>query len=131
MQWDLISNNQQYPIACDLVHEESTIYWSWFLYHLRIYVCQNRKGVCIIFDRIPGIIEAMKRVENGFAGEWGIHQFWLLHVHSNFSSAFPSSHLKMLCLVASNTSQLRKFEIAITQIRSLILMRKNGCERFH
>ncbi|KAL8126632.1 hypothetical protein AgCh_013763 [Apium graveolens] len=61
-------NNQQYPIAYGLVHEESTVNCSWFLYHLRIYVCQYRKDVCIISDRHPGIIEAMKRMESGFAG---------------------------------------------------------------
>ena len=69
------SNNQQYPIAYGLVHEESTINWSWFLYHLRIYVCQNRKGVCIISDRHSRIIEDMKRVENGVASEWGYIDF--------------------------------------------------------
>ena len=49
----------------------------------------------------------------------GIHRFCLLHVRSNFSSAFRGSHLKMLCWVAGNTSQLRKFEIAMMQIREL------------
>ncbi|XP_074323481.1 uncharacterized protein LOC141660395 [Apium graveolens] len=100
------SNNQQYPIAYGLVHEESTVNWSWFLYHFRIYVCQNRKGVCIISDRHPGIIEVMKRMESEFVGEWGMHRFCLLHVRSNFCSTFPGSHLKMLCWAVGNTSQL-------------------------
>ncbi|XP_074376676.1 uncharacterized protein LOC141718197 [Apium graveolens] len=66
-----------------------------------------------------GIIEAMKREESGFTGEWGIHRFCLLHVRSNFCSAFPGAHLKMLCWVAGNTSQLRKFEAAMEQIKEL------------
>ncbi|KAL6518338.1 hypothetical protein OROMI_034039 [Orobanche minor] len=113
------SNNQQYPIAYGLVHEESTANWSWFLYHLRLHVCQNRKGVCIIFDRHPGIIEAMKMAESGFVGEWGIHRFCLLHVRSNFCSTYPGGHLKMLCWVTGNTSQLRKFEAAMMQISEI------------
>ncbi|XP_074379718.1 uncharacterized protein LOC141720689 [Apium graveolens] len=120
------SNNQQYPVAYGLVHEESTVIWSWFLYHLRIYVCQNRKGVCIISDRHLGIIEAMKRMESGFAGEWDIHRFCLLHVRSNFCSTFPGPHLKMLCWAAGNTSQLRKFETAMARIREL----NPGAERW-
>ncbi|XP_074342554.1 uncharacterized protein LOC141680151 [Apium graveolens] len=113
------SNNQQYPIAYGLVHEEPTIDWSYFLNHLRRYVCKDRRGVCIISDRHAGIIEAMKREESGFTGEWGIHRFCLLHVRSNFCSAFPGAHLKMLCWMAGNTSQLRKFEEAMVQIREL------------
>ncbi|XP_047326128.1 uncharacterized protein LOC124929780 [Impatiens glandulifera] len=96
------SNNQQYPIAYALVHEETTVNWSWFLHHLRLYVCQNRKGVCIISDRHAGIIEAMKMVESGF-------------------TAFPGAHLKMLCWMAGSTSQVRKFEAAMTQIKEINL----------
>ncbi|WOG99912.1 hypothetical protein DCAR_0519268 [Daucus carota subsp. sativus] len=113
------SNNQQYPLAYALVNEETTINWSWFLYHLRIYVCQNRKGTCIISDHHAGIIEAMKMEQSGFTGDMGLHRFCFLHVRSNFSSYFPGFHLKMLCWLAGNTSQLRKFEAAMNKIKEL------------
>ncbi|XP_047307975.1 uncharacterized protein LOC124911516 [Impatiens glandulifera] len=115
------SNNQQYPIAYALVHEETTVNWSWFLHHLRLYVCQNRKSVCIISDQHAGIIEAMKMVESGFTGKWGIHRFCLLHLRSNFCSAFLGAHLKMLCWMVGSTSQVRKFEAAMTQIKEINL----------
>lgn len=113
------SNNHQYPLAYGLVNEETTLNWSWFLRRLRRYVCRTRKGVCIISDRHAGIIEAMKREQNGFTGDMGIHRYCLLHVRSNFSSTFPGLHLKMLCWMAGNTSQVRKFEAAMMKIKEL------------
>lgn len=113
------ANNQQYPLAYGLVDEETTANWSWFLRLLRLYICQTRRGVCIISDRHPGIIEAMKKEENGFTGDKGIHRFCLLHVRSNFSSTHPGRHLKMLCWLAGNTSQVSKFEATMKQIKEL------------
>ncbi|XP_074374219.1 uncharacterized protein LOC141714605 [Apium graveolens] len=87
------SNNQQYLIAYALVHEETTVNWSWFLYNLRIYVCRNRRGVCIISDRHAGIIEAMKMEASGFTGEWGCLTYnldWKQYIgpYHNISSLF-------------------------------------------
>ncbi|XP_047313724.1 uncharacterized protein LOC124917311 [Impatiens glandulifera] len=113
------SNNHQYPLAYAIVNEETTANWSWFLRRLRRFICRSRTGVCIISDRHAGIIEAMKKEQNGFTGDMGIHRFCLYHVRSNFSSAYPGSHLKMLCWVAGNNSQVRKFEDAMRQIKEL------------
>ncbi|XP_047313929.1 uncharacterized protein LOC124917576 [Impatiens glandulifera] len=113
------SNNHQYPLAYAIVNEETTANWSWFLRRLRKFICRSRTGVCINFDRHAGIIEAMKKEQNGFIGDMGIHRFCLYHVRSNFSSAYPGSHLKMLCWVARNNSQVRKFEDAMRQIKEL------------
>ncbi|XP_047310291.1 uncharacterized protein LOC124913899 [Impatiens glandulifera] len=104
-------NNHQYPLAYAIVNEETTANWSWFL--CRLY-------------RHAGIIEAMKKEQNGFIKDISIHRFCLYHVRSNFSSAYFGSHWKMLCWVARNNSQLRKFEDALRQIKeSLIPMLKN------
>ncbi|XP_047323315.1 uncharacterized protein LOC124927021 [Impatiens glandulifera] len=113
------SNNHQYPLAYAIVNEETTANWSRFLRRLRRFICRSRTGVCIISDRHVGIIEAMKKEQNGFTGDMGIHRFCLYHVRSNFSSAYPGSHLKMLCWVAGNNSQVRKFEDAMRQIKEL------------
>ncbi|CAM8960811.1 unnamed protein product [Rhodiola kirilowii] len=111
------SNNHQYPLAYGLVDEETTANWSWFLRLLRRDICQTRERVCIISDRHAGIIEAMKKEQNGFTGDMGIHRFCLLHVRSNFSSTYPGPHLKMLCWLAGNTSQVRKFEAVMKKIK--------------
>ncbi|KAL6559429.1 hypothetical protein OROGR_004546 [Orobanche gracilis] len=66
------SNNHQYPLAYALVHEETTANWSWFLHHLRRYICGTKRGVCIISDRHAGILEAMKIEQSGFTGDMGI-----------------------------------------------------------
>lgn len=98
------SNNQQHLIAYNLVHEELIINWFWLLYYLQIYLCQ--RIVCIIFDRYPRITEVMKRVESGFAGEWGIHRFLLLFIHSNFYLT-SQVHIWRCCnWVADNISQV-------------------------
>ncbi|WOG95355.1 hypothetical protein DCAR_0414670 [Daucus carota subsp. sativus] len=55
--------------------------------------------------------------QSGFTGDMGLHRFCLLHVRRNLSSHFPGSHLKMLCWLAGNTSQLRKFEAAMNKIK--------------
>ncbi|XP_074342754.1 uncharacterized protein LOC141680424 [Apium graveolens] len=113
------SNNQQYPLASGLVDKETTSNWSWFLCHLRRYVCRERMGVCIISDLHVGILEAMRKEINGFTSDMGIHHFCLLHFRSNFSSAHPGAHLKLLCWLAGNTSQVRKFEIVMKKIKDL------------
>ena len=49
----------------------------------------------------------------------GIHHFCLLHIRSNFSLTYPGTHLKMLCWLAGNTSQVRKFDATMKQIKEL------------
>ncbi|XP_063940555.1 uncharacterized protein LOC135149272 [Daucus carota subsp. sativus] len=44
----------------------------------------------------------------------------------NFSSAYPGTHLKMLCWLAGNTSQVRKFDAAMKQIKELNPDAENG-----
>lgn len=59
----------------------------------------------------------MKKEQNGFTSDIRIHRFCHLLVRSNFTSHFSSSHLKKLCWLARDTSQLRKFEAKMNKIK--------------
>ncbi|XP_021757466.1 uncharacterized protein LOC110722505 [Chenopodium quinoa] len=50
---------QVFPIAFAVVEGENTSSWSWFLGCIRDRVTQ-RDGLCVISDRHPGIIAAMR-----------------------------------------------------------------------
>ena len=102
------SNNHQYPVCYALVDEETEDNWAWFSRLLRNHVCRERIGVCIISDRAPGIIAAMKRRRNGFAPPLGIHRYCLFHVRSNFSSNNHDGELKALMWQAGITTQEKK-----------------------
>ncbi|RVW91315.1 Serine/threonine-protein phosphatase 7 long form-like [Vitis vinifera] len=51
-------NNQLFPLAFSITEGENTDSWSWFLACIRVGVTQ-RKGLCLISDRHPGIIAAV------------------------------------------------------------------------
>ena len=110
------ANNHQYPICFALVDEETTENWSWFLRLLRIHVCRERLGVCIISDRAPGILAAVNDERNGFTEPFGVHRYCLHHVRSNFSKHHPGNELKMYMWVAGRTPQIRKHEAYMKHI---------------
>lgn len=110
------SNNHQYPVCYALVDEESYDNWSWFLRLLRQHVCRDRLGVCIISDRAPGILKAVREIDNGFAPPLGVHRYCLFHVRSNFSKTHPGGDLKTLMWLAGTTPQVRKHEAYMKRI---------------
>ncbi|KAL0302943.1 UNVERIFIED_CONTAM: hypothetical protein Sradi_6162400, partial [Sesamum radiatum] len=53
-------NQQVLPLAFAIVDDESTSSWKWFLTLLSRHVIRGRRGVCLISDRHPGIIKAVR-----------------------------------------------------------------------
>ncbi|KAL0431001.1 UNVERIFIED_CONTAM: hypothetical protein Sradi_0726100 [Sesamum radiatum] len=53
-------NQQVLPLAFAIVDDESTSSWKWFLTLLSRHVIRGRRGVCLIFDRHPDIIKAVR-----------------------------------------------------------------------
>ncbi|GJV69293.1 uncharacterized protein Tco_1484802 [Tanacetum coccineum] len=56
------ANNCILPVAYAIDDEETNQSWSWFLEQFRYYVAQDR-GLCVVSDRIRGIINAMMNIE--------------------------------------------------------------------
>ncbi|KAL0304065.1 UNVERIFIED_CONTAM: hypothetical protein Sradi_6274600 [Sesamum radiatum] len=61
-------NQQVLPLAFAIVDDESTSSWKWFLTLLSRHVIRGRRGVCLISDRHPGIIKAVR--EESLIGLW-------------------------------------------------------------
>ncbi|XP_034674615.1 uncharacterized protein LOC117905866 [Vitis riparia] len=57
-------NNQLFPLAFAITEGENTDSWSWFLACIQVGVTQ-RKGLCLISDRHPGIIAAVNETYSG------------------------------------------------------------------
>ena len=83
------ADNRYLPLAFALVDKESNESWGWFMTQLRIYVCPNIYGICIISDIHKGIINTMKSLE-----QWrepaAYHRYCLVHVMANFTKKFKS-----------------------------------------
>lgn len=104
MRFDL--RMRQYPVAYGLVNEETVDNWSWFLKLLWQYVCKHWWKVCLISDCAHCIVQAMNAQENGFIALVVVHRFCLRHVQSNFASANPGSHLKLLYCKEGSTHEV-------------------------
>ncbi|KAL0373385.1 UNVERIFIED_CONTAM: hypothetical protein Sradi_3254200 [Sesamum radiatum] len=127
-------NQQVLPLAFAIVDDESTSSWKWFLTLLSRHVIRGRRGVCLISDRHPGIIKAV-REGSDFVSPHGAHRYCLRHVCSNFNTHYKNVILKDLCWRAGSEYQIRKFNRIMEEIKSqnvaalnswTRLTRKNG-----
>ncbi|KAL0413580.1 UNVERIFIED_CONTAM: hypothetical protein Sradi_1559700 [Sesamum radiatum] len=105
------------PLAFTIVDDESTSSWKWFIQLLSRHVIRGRRGVCLISDRHPSIIKAV-REGSDFVSPHGAHRYCLRHVFSNFNSRFKNVILKDLCWRADSEYQIRKFNRIMEEIKS-------------
>ncbi|KAL0434911.1 UNVERIFIED_CONTAM: hypothetical protein Sradi_0199000 [Sesamum radiatum] len=110
-------NQQVLPLAFAIVDDESTSSWKWFLTLLSRHVIRGRRGVCLISDRHPGIIKAV-REGSDFVSPHGAHRYCLRHVCSNFNTHYKNVILKDLCWRAGSEYQIRKFNRIMEEIKS-------------
>ena len=76
----------------------------------------NREGLCVISDRHPGIMAAIRTICQ--STHW-YHHFCLCHVASIFNQQIGNKNLKAMVMWASMENQLRKYQITrdgITQL---------------
>ncbi|KAI3467790.1 hypothetical protein Pfo_024453 [Paulownia fortunei] len=104
-------NQQVLPLPFAIVDEETTMYWKWFLQILSKHIIQWVEGMCLIFDRHPGILRAVESVPD-FTLSRGVHRFCLRHVCSNFNNHFKNIQSRDLCYRAGTTYQIRKWAFA-------------------
>ncbi|KAL0403351.1 UNVERIFIED_CONTAM: hypothetical protein Sradi_1975900 [Sesamum radiatum] len=90
---------------------------SGFLTLLSRHVIRGRRGVCLISDRHPGIIKAV-REGSDFVSPHGAHRYYLRHVCSNFNTHYKNVILKDLCWRAGSEYQIRKFNRIMEEIKS-------------
>ena len=101
-------NNQLFPLAFAITEGENTDSWSWFLACIRVGVTQ-RKGLCLISDRHPGIIAAVNETYSGWTQPDACHRFCMRHLASNFNTKFKDKTLKDLMCRAAMESKVKKF----------------------
>ncbi|KAL6345686.1 hypothetical protein AAG906_017422 [Vitis piasezkii] len=101
-------NNQLFPLAFAITEGENTDSWSWFLACIRVGATQ-RKGLCMIFDRHPGIIVVVNETYSGWTEPDAYHRFCMRHLASNFNTKFKDKTLKELMCRAAMESKVKKF----------------------
>ena len=96
-------NNQLFPLAFSITEGENTDSWGWFLACIRNRVTQ-RTGICVIFDRHPGIMAAMTDPHLGWVASSAYHRICMRHLASNFMTRFKDKLLKNLVCRAALVS---------------------------
>lgn len=81
------------------------------------HIVKERKGICIIFDRHPGIFGALECIPDFTPG--GVNHFCLRHICSNLNTHFNSAQLKDICRQAGAEHQIYKFNSAMNEIKAL------------
>ena len=86
------ADNKVVPIAFAFVESENTDSWLWFLSRVKRGVVCERQNVCVLHDRHPDLLAAVKRLqENRNVDEaWPyLHSRWCIrHLGANFYSQF-------------------------------------------
>ena len=99
-------NNQIVPLAMAFVESENFESWVWFFRQLKIALVKDRPNVCVLHDRHPGILKAVRTLQNPAADEptpWNdLQSRWCMrHLGANFFSQFRNKELmqmfKKLC----------------------------------
>ena len=108
-------NNQLFPLSFAITEGENTDSWGWFLACIRNRVTQ-RTGICIIFDKHPGIMAAMTDPHLGWAAPSAYHRICMRHLARNFMTRFKDKLLKNLVCRAALESTERKFNKNMTTI---------------
>ncbi|RVW84296.1 Serine/threonine-protein phosphatase 7 long form-like [Vitis vinifera] len=117
-------NNQLFPLAFAITKGENTDSWSWFLACIRVGVTQ-RKGLCLISDRHPGIIAAVNETYSGWTQPDACHRFCMRHLASNFNTKFKDKTLKdLMCRAAMESKGART--LPITALVQLTFYRVNS-----
>ncbi|KAL0303210.1 UNVERIFIED_CONTAM: hypothetical protein Sradi_6189100 [Sesamum radiatum] len=102
-------------------HVIGYVFWLRTVYRrvpiLSQHVIRGRRGVCLISDRHPGIIKAV-REGSDFVSPHGAHRYCLRHVCSNFNTHYKNVILKDLCWRAGSEYQIRKFNRIMEEIKS-------------
>ena len=111
-------NNQLFPLAFAITEGENTDSWGWFLACIRNRVTQWT-GICVIFDRHPGIIVAMTDPHLGCAAPSAYHKICMRHLASNFMTRFKDKLLKNLVCRVVLASTEHKFNKHMTIIRRI------------
>ena len=111
--WD--GDNRLFPLAFAIVEKETDDSWYWFLRCIQINVT-NREGLCVISDRHPGIMAAIRTICQ--STRW-YHRFCLRHVASNFNQQIGNKNLKAMVMWAGMENQLRKYQITRDRITQL------------
>ena len=73
-------------------------------------------GICVIFDRHPGIMATMADPHLGWAAPSAYHRICMRHLASNFMSRFKDKLLKNLVCRAALASTECKFNKHMTTI---------------
>ncbi|KAL6345799.1 hypothetical protein AAG906_017551 [Vitis piasezkii] len=77
-------NNQLFPLAFALTEGENVDSWGWFLACIRTRVT-NRRKLCVISDRHPGIMAAMSDVHLGWSEPYAYHRVCMPTKIENFN----------------------------------------------
>ena len=78
-------NNQLFPLTFTLIEGENIDSWEWFLAWIRTRITQ-RRGLCVILDRHPGIMAAMSDVHLGWSKSYTYHRVCMCHLSNNYDS---------------------------------------------
>ena len=101
-------NNQLFSLEFAITEGENIDSWGWFLSCIKNRVTQ-RTGICVIFDRHPGIMAAMSDPHLGWAAPSAYHRICMCHLASNFMTRFKNKLLKNLVCRATLASTQCKF----------------------
>ncbi|RVX00532.1 hypothetical protein CK203_036969 [Vitis vinifera] len=69
----------------------------------------NRRKLCVISDRHPGIMAAMSDVHLGWSEPYAYHRVCMRHLASNFMTRFKDKILKNLMCRAALATKIEKF----------------------
>ena len=93
-------NNQLVPIAMVFVEGENYDNWLWFFQQLKVGVVMDRPNVCLIHDRHPGILKAVKQLRTSSFNHddpivWlDLQSRWCMrHLGANIFRQFKSKRL--------------------------------------
>ncbi|CAM8911745.1 unnamed protein product [Rhodiola kirilowii] len=87
----LDANNHILPLAFALVESENNSSWKWFMSCIREGVTQ-REGLCVVSDRHPGILAAMREPE--WEEPKAFHRVCVRHLQGNFMTKVKDEVLK-------------------------------------
>ena len=81
----------------------------------------QRMGLCVIYDKHPGIMVAMTDVHLGCIEPYAYHKICMCHLISNFMNRFKDKTLKNLVWRAALAIEVRKFNKHMDTIEKINL----------
>ena len=107
-------NNQILPLAIAFVESENFDSWLWFLRHLKEGVVGARPDVCVIHDRHPGMMKAIRKLQQDpdepFPWKDMRNRWCIRHLGANFFKQFRQQQLMKLFKRLAMQNQQRKFD---------------------